>query len=179
MEFDKAVEIHTDGIPSCRRSHLGETTDTASALKACRSALVGEGEATVQVAYPESDPINVPSRLLVFKGGERDGKTTFFIHAYFSNPISAAVVVPVTIARHTSRLFGTRAIAMIPQMAGGAGSITEFDFRIFSEVKVEGKYLNPISAACQDGKLRVFNLGKFEDGEKVETEVIRACTPKG
>jgi hypothetical protein len=176
MEFDKAVEIHADGIPSCRRGHLGGDTKTVAALNACRSALIGEGEATVQVAYAESEPVNVRSRLLVFKGGERDGKTTLFIHAYFSNPISAAVVMPVTIARHTSRFFGTRAIAKIPQIADGYGSITKFNFEISKEVEVEGKYLNPISATCSDRELRVHALGRFEDGEKVETEVIRSCT---
>jgi hypothetical protein len=179
MEFDKAIEMHTAGIPSCRRGHLGGPTDTEAALKACRSALIGEGELTVQVAYPETDPVDVPSRLLVFKGGERDGKTTLFIHAYLSNPVSAAIVIPVTIARHPSRLFRTRAIAKIPQIADGYGSITKFDFRISSEVEVEGRRVNPISATCPDGELRVFNLGKFEDGTKSETEVIRACTAKG
>jgi hypothetical protein len=179
MEFDKAIEFHTAGIPSCRQGHLGGTTDTASALKACRPALIGEGEATVQVDYAETMAINIPSTLLVFKGGERDGRTTLFLHAYFSNPISAAVVIPVTIAKHPNRRFGTRAIARVPQLAGGAGSLTEFDFRFFKAVEVEGRYLNPISATCPDGQLRIFNVGKFEDGEKAESEVFRACTSRG
>jgi hypothetical protein len=42
---------------------------------------------------------------------------------------------------------------------------------------VAGK--NPISSTCQDGKLKVHVLGKFEDHTKAETEIIRACTPKG
>jgi hypothetical protein len=41
------------------------------------------------------------------------------------------------------------------------------------------KGINPISATCTDGKLKVHVLGKFEDGTKAETEVIRTCTPKG
>ena len=178
MEFEKAVEIHVAGIPSCRRNRIGGETKTVAALKACRSALIGEGEATVQVAYPEQMPINVRSRILVFKGGERDGKTTLLLHAYLSNPVSAAIVIPVTISRHVNRMFGTRAIAKIPQIAGGSGSITKFNFRISREVEVEGGRVNPISATCSDGELRVLNFDKFEDGERAETEVVRACTPE-
>ena len=36
-----------------------------------------------------------------------------------------------------------------------------------------------ISSTCQDGKLKVHVEGKFEDGTKAQTEIIRACTPKG
>jgi hypothetical protein len=98
MELDKGIAIHTAGIPACRRGRLGESTDTADALAACRPALIGEGESAVVVHYDETEPIKIRSRLLVFKGGEEDGKTTLFLHAYFSDPIYAAVVVPVTIA---------------------------------------------------------------------------------
>jgi hypothetical protein len=176
MEFEKAVEIHAAGIPSCRRDRLGGTTDTVATLRACRSALIGEGEVTVQVAYPEQNPVNVRSKILVFKGGERDGKTTLFLHAYLSNPVYAAIVIPVTISRHANGMFGTRAIAKIPQIAGGWGSIAKFDFGISRDVDVEGGRVNPISATCPDGELRVLNFGKFEDGERAETEVVRACT---
>jgi hypothetical protein len=178
MEVDKAVQFHAEGIPACKRSELGETVETATALKRCGPALIGEGEATVQVDFPETEPVNIPSKLLVFKGGEKDGKTTLFIHSYFTNPISAAVVTRVTIAKHPNGPFGTRAVAKIPPIAGGVGSMTKFNFEISRQVEVEGKRYNPVSAACVDGKLRVLNLGKFEDGEKAETEVIRACTAR-
>jgi hypothetical protein len=117
----------------------------------------------------------VPSKLLVFNGGEKGGKTTLFIHAYFSNPISGAIVTTVTIKKHKHGRFGTQAIAKIPQITGGNGSITSFELEI--KKKVHGK--NPISSTCTDGKLKVHVLGKFEDGTKAETEIIRACTPKG
>jgi hypothetical protein len=179
MEFDEAIGFHTDGIPSCGRRLLGKDTKTTAARMACRSALIGEGEATVNVAYPENTPIHVFSKLLVFKGGESDGKTTVLVHAYFSNPISSSIVIPVTVARHRSGPFGTRAVARIPQLADGAGSMTKFDLRIFKSVGPAGGRVNPISASCPDGTLRVLSFGKFEDGTKVQTEVARACTAKG
>jgi hypothetical protein len=148
-------------------------------MKACQAALIGEGQVTAQVQFAEQPPITVPSKLLVFNGGEKGGKTTWFVHAYVSNPISGAIVTKVTITKHPHGRFGTLAVAKIPQIAGGSGSTTSFNLEIFKSVKVGKKTINPISAKCTDGELKVHVLGKFEDGTKAETEVIRACTPKG
>ena len=174
IEGDKNAEVHVKGIPTCTSGKL-QATETAAALKACGSALIGEGETTAQVAFAEQKPINVKAKLLLFNGGEKGGKITWFAHAYFSNPISGAIVTTVTITKHVHGRFGTLAVAKIPQITGGSGSITSFSLEI--KKNVGGK--NPISSTCTDGKLKVHVLGKFEDGTKAETEIIRACTPKG
>src|SRR3954447_22388375 len=174
IEGDKNAEVHTKGIPTCKSGQL-QATDTTAALKACKSALIGEGQTTAEVAFAEQKPISVPSKLLVFNGGEKGGKTTLFIHAYFSNPISGAIVTTVTITKHKNGRFGTQAIAKIPQITGGSGSIVKFNLNIKKNVAGH----NPISSTCQDGKLKVHVEGKFEDGTKATTEIVRACTPKG
>jgi hypothetical protein len=174
LEADKNGEVHLKGIPTCKSGQL-QATDTTAAMKACKSALIGSGQATAQVAFAEQKPIDVNSKILVFNGGEKGGKATMYIHAYFSSPISGAIVTTVTIKKHKHGRFGTQAIAKIPQITGGSGSITKFNLEI--KKNVHGK--NPISAKCTDGKLKVHVLGKFEDGTKAETEIIRPCTPKG
>jgi hypothetical protein len=178
IEGDKNAEVHVKGIPTCKSAQL-QATDTTSALAACKSALIGEGETTAQVAFAEQKPINVPSKLLLFNGGEKGGKITWFVHAYFSQPISGAIVTTVTITKHPHGRFGTLAVAKVPQIVGGSGSIISFNLNIKKSVKVGGKTFNPISAKCTDGKLKVHVQAKFEDGTKAETEVVRACTPKG
>jgi hypothetical protein len=174
IEGDKNAEVHVKGLPTCKSGQLQATT-TSAALKACGPALIGEGQTTAQVAFAEQKPIDVPAKLQLFNGGEKGGKITWYAHAYFSQPISGAIVTTITITRHPHGAFGTLAVAKIPQITGGAGSITSFDLSIKKEVKG----VNPISARCADGKLKVHVLGKFEDGTKAETEIIRACTPKG
>ena len=174
IEGDKNAEVHVKGIPTCKSGQLQATTTTA-ALAACKSALIGEGQTTAQVAFAEQKPIDVPSKLLLFNGGEKGGKITWYAHAFFSNPISGAIVTTVTITKHPHGAFGTLAVAKIPQITGGSGSIISFNLKI--KKKVAG--VNPISAKCTDGKLKVHVLGKFEDGTKAETEIIRPCTPKG
>ena len=178
LESDRNGEVHVKGIPTCKSGQLQATT-TSAALKACRKALIGEGQTTAQVAFAEQKPITVPSKILVFNGGERGGKATLYIHAYFSNPISGAIVTTVTIKKIHHGRFGTLAIAKIPQITGGSGSITSFHLEIKRTVKVGRKTYNPISARCADGKLKVHVLGKFEDGTKAETEIVRACRAKG
>jgi hypothetical protein len=173
IEGDKNAEIHVKGIPTCKSGEI-QATDTAAAEKACKSAIIGEGTTTAQVAFAEQKPINVKAKLLLFNGGEKGGKITWFAHAYFSNPISGAIVTTVTITKHKNGRFGTLAVAKIPQITGGSGSIISFDLKI--KKTVAG--VNPISAKCSDGKLKVHVQAKFEDGTKAETEIIRACTGK-
>jgi hypothetical protein len=174
IEGDKNAEIHSKGIPTCKSGQL-QATDTQAAEKACGKALIGKGKVTAQVAFAEQKPINVPTVLQLYNGGEKGGKTVWYAHAYFSNPISGAIVTTITITKHKHGRFGTLAVAKIPQITGGSGSTISFNLDIFKSVKG----VNPISAKCTDGKLKVHVLAKFEDGTKAETEVVRACTPKG
>jgi hypothetical protein len=173
IEGDKNAEIHVKGIPTCTSGKL-QATDTEAAEKACGPALIGKGKTTAQVAFAEQKPINVPTVLQLYNGGEKGGKITWYAHAFFSNPISGAIVTTVTITKHPHGRFGTLAVAKIPQITGGSGSIISFNLNIFKSVKG----INPISAKCSDGKLKVHVQAKFEDGTKAETEVIRACTGK-
>src|ERR1700761_9095925 len=126
IEGDKNAEVHVKGIPTCKSGQL-QATDTAAAEKACGPALIGKGKTTAQVAFAEQKPIDVPTKLLLFNGGEKGGKITWYVHAYFSNPISGAIVTTVTITKHKHGAFGTLAVAKIPQITGGSGSITKFN----------------------------------------------------
>jgi hypothetical protein len=174
IEGDKNAEVHVKGIPTCKSGQL-QATDTEAAEKACKGAIIGEGEAIAEVAFAEQNPIKVKSKLLLFNGGEKGGKITWFAHAYFSEPISGAIVSTVTIQKKKNGRFGTYTLTKVPQITGGSGSIIAFNLKI--KKSVGG--VNPISAKCTDGKLKVHVEAKFEDGTKAATEIVRACTPKG
>jgi hypothetical protein len=178
LEVDKNGEIHTEGIPTCKSGQLQATT-TAAALKACRPALLGEGTVEAEVAFAEQRPLKIPSKLLLFNGSEKGGKTVWYAHAYLANPVSAAIVTTVTITKIHRGRFGTLVVVKVPQIAGGAGSGTAFKLKIFKFVKVGGKQINPISGRCADGKVRFHLEAKFEDGTKAQLEVIHVCTGTG
>ena len=166
------LQVHTRGIPACRPGQL-QATEARVAEKACRRALIGAGTATAQVAFAEQHPIDVKARALVFNGGTEGGKTTLFVHTYFSNPISGAIVTTVTATGLEGSHLGTRAVAKIPQITGGAGSIISFDLAI--DRNVAGK--NPVSATCEGGRVSAYAVGKFEDGTRAATEIVRPCKP--
>ncbi len=178
LETDKNGSVNVKGFPTCRLGQL-QSTDTAAAEKACGTALIGTGTTTVQVQFPEQNPINVNSKLLVFNGGESGGKTTFYIHAYFNAPITGAIVTTVKISKIHKGRFGLLADATIPKIAGGSGSVTKFSLKINKGIKYKGKTYNPLNAKCTDGKLVVNAVGKFSDGTTTQAEIVRACTPKG
>ena len=118
IEADKTGEVHLKGIPTCKSGQL-QATETTAGAEGLQIGTDREGQATAQVAFAEQKPINVNSKVLVFNGGEKGGKTTLYIHAYFSNPISGAIVTTVTITEHPHGRFGTLAVAKIPQITGG------------------------------------------------------------
>src|SRR5882757_5889381 len=77
IEGDKNAEIHVKGIPTCTSGKI-QATDTAAAEKACGPALIGKGKTTAQVAFAEQKPINVPTVLQLYNGGEKGGKITWY-----------------------------------------------------------------------------------------------------
>jgi hypothetical protein len=178
VEGDKNVFVTTKGYPTCSSGKL-QSRDTDAALAACKSALIGEGTTGVEIQFPEQPPIQTKSRLLIFNGGESGGVTTMYVHAYITVPTPAAIVTTVKIKKIHKGRFGLLAVATIPKIAGGAGSVTDFKFKINKQFTYLGKKQSVISAICTDGKLQANVTSKFSDGTLAKAEIIRSCTPKG
>ncbi|MGH2939249.1 MAG: hypothetical protein ACRDPE_14150 [Solirubrobacterales bacterium] len=175
LELDRNVMIQTQGLPVCRVGlQTGRTVD-----ETCKGTIVGHGEETMQVAFAEQNPIDVPAKLQIFNGGERDGAITMYVYGYFSAPISGSLITKVVFTRIHDGRFGWLADAQMPQITGGSGSVVDLDLKIGRQYSYEGKKASVLSAKCADGKLQAhFQVG-FEDGTSGETTVTRACTPEG
>ncbi len=179
IEGDKNAVVNAKGIPTCSSGQL-QSRDTKAAEAACGPAIIGTGKTTVEVAFPEQRPIMVNSKLLLINGGTAGGTTTWFVHAYFNAPITGAIVTTVKIKKHRHGRYGTKAVATVPKIAGGSGSVTSFNLTINKNVKgAGGKTYHPIMAKCTDGKLQAHAEVKFAEGTKAAVEVLRSCTPKG
>jgi hypothetical protein len=177
VEADKNTAVQTKGYPACRSGQL-QSQDTAHAEAICESALIGSGTTDIEIAFPESKKVPVSSKLLVFNGGEAGGVTTFFIHAYITVPVPAAVVTTVKIKKIHKGRYGMLAVATIPKIAGGSGSVTAFSLKIDKKFTYKGKKVSVLSAKCPDGKLQAHATAIFADGTKAATEFIRPCTGK-
>src|SRR5262249_15537372 len=148
--------------------------------------ILGEGKADAEIAFPEQKPIEVPSPLIVFNGGEKGGKVTLLIHTFITVPVPAAIVTTVTIKRVGT---GISAIAKIPVIAGGSGSALDFNFKVGKTYTYKGKKVGYGEAKCPDGVFKVkiskalFKNEAHEPGAAPETNLKGSlavpCTPKG
>jgi hypothetical protein len=185
VDIDKDVKINVKGLPACKPGQL-EARDTKAALKVCGKAKIGSGGSHVEIAFPEQNPILVDSPLTVFNGGEKGGKVKLLIHIFITVPVPAAVVTEVTITRKGS---GIHSVAKVPVVAGGSGSVIDFNFTIGKTFNYKGKKVGYGEARCPDGKFKVTTpkiLFKNEariPGVAPQTtlkgSLFVPCTPKG
>ena len=178
VETDKNGAVFVKGLAVCKSGQL-QSRDTNAARKACPKAIIGKGKTTVEVQFPEQRPINVNSALTVFNGGQKGGTTTFYVHAFFTAPITGAIVTTVKIKKIHNGRYGLKSVASIPKIANGSGSVKSFDLTIGKTYTYKGKKVSVLSAKCTDGKLQAKATAAFLDGTKASAGIIRTCTSKG
>jgi len=177
-DFDKQGRVNARGLPVCRGGRL-EARTTAAAKAACRKAIVGSGKTTVRVEFPEQQPFFSTGPLVLFNGGIKRGVTTMYIHAYVNVPVPTAIVTPVKIKRIRKGRFGTRAIARIPRIAGGSGSLTRFNMKIERTFRHRGKRQSYLLARCANGRFFAHGDVAFVGGPRIGGTVVRACRSRG
>jgi hypothetical protein len=169
LETDKNGAINVKGLPVCKASQL-QSQDTKHAEAICKTAIIGSGRAIAEIAFPEQAPIPADSKIIAFNGGFKGGTTTIYIHAYLTVPTPAAIVSTVKVKKVNHGRYGLSSITTIPKIAGGSGSVTDFNLTINKK--------GVLSAKCPDGKLQAHGTAIFTDGTRASAEVIRTCTGK-
>jgi len=150
VDFDRTILVNAKGLPSCPRSQL-TARSTADATRACRSSIVGSGDGEVEVAFPEQKPFTAKGPVTLFNGGVHGGTTLLLIHAYVAVPAPTAVIVTVKLTRIHRGHYGIHAVAQIPRIAGGAGSVTGFKLTIDRKFTYKGKEESYLTASCPTG----------------------------
>jgi hypothetical protein len=185
FDIDKDVKVNVKGYPTCKGGQL-EARDTKAALKACGDTVLGEGDADVEIAFPEQAPIKVHSPLTIFNGGEKGGKITLYFHIFITVPAPTAVVTTVTVQRKGT---GIHSVAKVPVVAGGSGSALDFSFKIGKTFSYKGKKVGYFEAKCPDGVFKA-SVNKVLFKNEAHTPNVAAttslkgalavpCTPKG
>lgn len=158
LDIDKDVKLNAKGYPVCRGGDRDlRDPNPKAALEACRPALLGKGEAHVEIAFPEQKPILVRSPLTVFNGGEEGGEVKLFFHIFITVPVPAAVVTEVTIVRKGS---GIHTVSEVPVIAGGSGSLVDFKFKLGKTYAYKNKKVGYFEARCPDGVFKA-NVNKL------------------
>lgn len=147
LDVDKDIRINSRSYPVCKKSGWVEPVSTTAVEKACAKALVGRGKASIEMAFPEQEPILVTSPITVINGGEKAGVTKLLIHLFVRVPRPSAIVAVVEITRKGSAL---QTISKIPVIAGGSGSLLDFKFTLGKTYAYEGEKVGYFEARCPD-----------------------------
>lgn len=178
VDFDRAFRVNAKGLPACGAGQL-QARDTGTARKVCKKAIVGSGKGEVEVAFPDSTPFTAKGPITLFNGGVHGGTTLLVIHAYVAVPTPTAVITTTKITRVRGGRFGLHAISEIPKIAGGAGSVTGFRFKIKRTFKYKGKKRSFITASCPTGLLFTRARAQFAGGTTMKVGQVIRCTSKG
>jgi hypothetical protein len=177
-EVDKTIQIDAVGIPTCKAEQL-QSRDTASVKSACGDAIVGSGEAEVEVSFPEQAPFSATGPLILFNGGVKGQTTTLFLHAYVNVPAPTAIVTTVTLTRIHRGRFGHELVALVPKIAGGAGSATSFRLKIGRRYTYKGQRKSFLTATCPTGTWMTKGNVLFDDNTRLAVSHVFPCTPEG
>jgi hypothetical protein len=173
IEADRNIAIDASDLPVCTTGKLrGRNTERAE--DACSTAIVGRGRIEMWVARPEQAPFTAKSKLVAFNRGVERGTTTILIHAYIPAPESASLVIRAKVSKTDNGRFGLKALAAIPQIADGYGSVRSFEL-IFDRGYKNTPFL---FAKCPDGHLNAKVTSVFADSTHLTGSFVRSCTAK-
>lgn len=178
LKIEKNISIDPVGLPTCKLGQL-KATSSAVAKRTCGDAIVGSGEAEVEVAFPEQAPFRSTGPLILFNGGLAGPTTTLLLHAYVNVPAPTAIVVKATVTRIHEGRFGLRIQATVPRIAGGSGSVTEFELKVGRRFTYRGEKKSFLTASCPDGIWIAKGEARFVDDTTLYISHPFPCTPKG
>jgi len=178
IDFDKHGSINARGLKVCKPGKL-QARNTRAAKKACKGTIVGGGKTKVKVALAEQRPFTTSGPLVLFNGGVRGKVTKMYVHAYVNVPAPTAIVTTVRVKKIKQGRYGTRAIATIPKIAGGAGSVTFFKLKVKRKFRFKGKARSYLTARCANRRFYAKAKSFFADGTRASGTVVRGCRQRG
>lgn len=177
LAIDRTIGVDAVGLPACSAARI-VATSTATAKRLCGDALVGRGDAEVEVAFPEQAPFSAQGPVLIFNGGVRGATTRVLLHAYVDVPAPTAIVVSAELTRIHRGRYGLAIEAAVPRIAGGAGSVTRFRLWVARRFVYRGRRRSFLTASCPTGSFATKGQVSFSDGTRLgETHLFR-CKPE-
>lgn len=176
VEVDKNTNVETRGLPVCTKQELVATT-TRAARRACPDAIVGTGNGSGVVVFPEQAPIPASSPVTIFNAPPQGGDPAVIVHAHLTVPAPTTYLVPIRIERISNGPMGYRIDSEIPKIAGGYGSIEDFRYEIHRSWRFKRRELNYIAARCpRPGSHLLGHVGvAFADDTTVKGSLFTSC----
>jgi DNA-binding beta-propeller fold protein YncE len=180
IEINRHGRFDYAGLPTCPYGRI-QTASSSRALAACRSALVGRGSFTADIALEGQEPYATQGGLLVFNG-RRHGKPVLFGQIYSSHPFATSFVIVFTVQKLARGAYGTALSASLPKALSAWGNLTGIEMQLSRRYGYRGARHSYISAACPApngfGKA-LFPLARasfgFADGTKLDSTLPGTC----
>jgi hypothetical protein len=175
VDFDRNIVISAKGLPVCEsRPHFDVLSPGGSIQKTCRSSIVGSGRADFELAFPEAPPILSSSKLTAYNAGVKAGVINLVVVAPIDVPVPRTIAIPVEIKRSHDDRYGPRAVAKVPVIAGGSGSLLDFSLRIKRLFSYRGSQKSYAMARCPDRQLNAAITARFRN--EVQEPNVAATT---
>jgi hypothetical protein len=172
IDLDRNIAVDVKGLPIC---HPFARHQSAGDLrKSCKAATVGSGTAHFEYAFPEERPVSVGGNLIAYNGGVKGGVVTLYVVAFVSAPLPGTVVMPIEIAKIHEGRYGLRAVAKLPRIVGGSGSLLDFKLGIERLFNYRGAQKSLATAKCPGGRLAAGLSAHFRN--EAETPGVPATT---
>lgn len=177
VDFDKDTAFYQKGFPTCNYGQFTAATTTQEAKSDCSDSQIGTG--TAVVLSPSSigaPPLKVDATITAFNGKNKQ----IVLHTYNSVSGAQTLVGKVGPAKSgAGSAYGTTLDVVVPALAGGVGSIQEFNATIKKTYNYQGKKRSIFSAKCgSDKKLHFQARFTFKDGTSSTGTGTQTCTQK-
>lgn len=163
---DRHLALDLKGVPGCKLPTLRPRLHPGQIESICRKSIVGRGEISVEVEFPDQPKTMVRGRLVLFRALDSPAGIDLVAHTFLTAPVTAEVVTTVDIRRVDKGRVGWEALLSIPKIAGGYGSLADYRLRI-------GKRF--LSATCADGRFELSAVTTTTEGQWVPEKMVRPC----
>ncbi|MGC1164684.1 MAG: hypothetical protein WA862_01105 [Solirubrobacterales bacterium] len=183
IELNRHARLETAGLPRCRESQI-QPASTARALAACRAALVGQGDFSVDVVLGTQQAYPAKGRLLVFNG-TYEGRPALLGQIYSAHPFGNSFVIPFAIGKLRRGRFGTTLTAKLPRSFTDWGYLTGLTMRLGRRYLHEGRRHSVLSSGCpapEGFPGATFPLARASFGfstQKIGVTLTRSCEARG
>jgi len=186
IEINRNGRFDYTGLPTCPYTKI-QPASTQRAMANCRSALVGQGRFTAQIALKgqEAESYETTGRLLVFNG-ENKGKPVLFGQIYSAHPFATSFVITFAVEKIAKGAYGTALTATLPKPLRSWGNLTGIEMSLSRRYGYQGKRHSYLSAGCPAPKgfgIASFRLSRtafsFTGGKELSSTVVSNCKARG
>ena len=184
IEINRHGHFDSTGLPTCPY-HRIQPASSSAALANCRSALVGQGSFTAEIALKGQEAYSVQGRLLVFNG-QSHGKPVLLGQIYSPHPFATSFVITFTVKKLAHGSYGTELSASLPKALASWGNLTGIEMTLSRRYGYGGARHSYISAGCPAPKgfsEAVFPLARtsfdFRGGTKLSSVFTSICKARG